>query len=137
MANPAFSDRGDTPTDYERALIHNSGTDEPRHVRQQLLLLAHRIGPDALCAVLDELGGMAALSLPSRATFFADLHREHRNMEIQQLAQSGKTSTEIARMQRVHRRTVDRALRASRVQRAVLRGTTPQWSKRSRTGRTR
>lgn len=76
MHPPAFSDRGETPTDFERELVEQFSDQEPRHVRQLWLLIAKRIGCDATCVVLDEIGGMTNLSAPSRRNFFRDLFRE-------------------------------------------------------------
>jgi hypothetical protein len=133
---PEFSERGDAPTDYERALVAKCGDDEPRHVRQLWLLIAKRVGVDALCVLLDELGGIANLSAPSRRAFFADLARAARNSEILERAERKEGPTAIAKSLGVHRRTVDRALRGVRVTRAIRRVTRPAWKRNPRASRT-
>lgn len=123
MAHPAFSERGEKPTVYECDLLAQCCEPDPRMVRQLWINIAQRIGIQALCVVLDELGGDPYVSLPSRRMFFQDLHRARRNAQIVAMAASMDpltrgARTSIARAMRVHRRTVDRALRASRVTRA-------------------
>lgn len=127
----AFSDRGDAPTDYERELFEQYADDEPRHVRQLWLLIGQRIGLDALCVVLDELGGMHNMSAPTRERFFADLALIERDDEIEQRMQT-ETPQQIALALRMRVRMVQRRCAIIRVRRRSNRGTRRGWTKSRR-----
>src|SRR5690348_2634772 len=96
MHPPAFSDRGDAPTDFERELVDQFSDQEPRHVRQLWLQIARRIGCDAVCVVLDEIGGMTNLSAPSRKNFFRDLYREAQRETIAEKLEDGSRVVDVA-----------------------------------------
>jgi hypothetical protein len=96
MHPPAFSDRGDAPTDFERELVDQFSDQEPRHVRQLWLLIAKRIGCDAMGVILDELGGMTNLSVPTRRNFFSDLYREAQRTAIAEKLEDGKRVVDVA-----------------------------------------
>jgi hypothetical protein len=96
MHPPAFSDRGDAPTAFERELVDQFSDQEARHVRQLWLLIAKRIGCDAMCVVLDEIGGMTNLSAPSRRNFFRDLYRDAQRETIAEKLGDGLRVVDVA-----------------------------------------
>lgn len=131
MGFPAFSDRGDAATDFERTLVDQYGDEDPRHVRQLWVLIARRIGVDACALVLDEIGGMSNLSAPTRRTFFAELYQRQRDEEIQRRLSAGESSSRVGRDMGLDGSTVRRIAAAKRVRRTAIRDTSARWNKRS------
>jgi len=137
MGSPAFSDRGEAPTDFERMLVDQYGDEDPRHVRQLWVLIARRIGVAACAVVLDEIGGMSNLSAPTRRTFFGELYHRQRDEEIQRRMSAGEPSSQVARDMGLDGSTVRRIAAAKRVRHASNRDTSARWNKRSNGGHTR
>lgn len=130
MGSPAFSDRGEAPTDFERMLVDRYGDDEPREIRQLWVLIARRIGVDACAMVLDEIGGMSYLSAPSRRTFFHDLYQRARDEEIRRRS-AGETISSIALDMGLSEHRVRRIACGAKVRRTPIRDRSARWNKRS------
>lgn len=75
--HPRFSRKGEAPTPDECALIATAVAD-PNNV---WAMIAARIGPAAMCVVLDELGG-EKIHIPTREQFVRGLWRPERNRAI-------------------------------------------------------
>lgn len=104
--------RGDAATLFERDLIAQYDTRQPRTATDVWTALAQRIGADALVAVLDEFGG-EKISIPSRREFFATLYRPYRNAEIVRLHATGFSLAELGRQYGVNKSTILKALRCA------------------------
>lgn len=130
MVSSAFSEQGEVPSDFERMLVERFGADEPRHTRQLWLLIGQRIGIENLAIVLDELGGMTNLSVPTRRTFFGDLYQSLRNAEIRQRIENGQPNAVISCAMGVSVDVVAWVRRAHRVRCGANRDTTRRWNKR-------
>lgn len=90
-----WSEAGDPPTAFERALIEQVATAQPRDSTEQMLTLVARIGLDALCALLDEFGG-EKVHIPKRSSFFAELYRPIRDRAVREALRAGQTVTAVA-----------------------------------------
>lgn len=97
--------RGSACTADERALVEQSGEHVYSDSTTTWLLLAQRIGVEALVAVLDELGG-EKVHVPQRGTFFAELYRPIRNAQIRQLRAQEMGLSEIGAVMQMDRRRV-------------------------------
>lgn len=99
-----FSRKGEPPTAEECTLIATAVRD-PANV---WALIASRIGPAALCVVLDELGG-EKVHVPSRDQFIRALWAPVRDGMIRDLLAQGMTMAEVAAAIGVGKSTVCRA----------------------------
>ena len=90
-----WSDAGDPPTAFERALVEQIATNQPRDSTEQMLTLVGRIGLEALCALLDEFGG-EKVHIPKRRNFFAELYRPIRDRAVRESLRAGQTVTAVA-----------------------------------------
>jgi len=98
---------------FEHMLIESAAMETPKNTRDQLVLIAKKIGADALAVVLDEIGGGGRVYLPSRANFFAELFRPVRQETVLRLKREQKLNgPEIARLLGISERTVDSDLSA-------------------------
>lgn len=91
-----FSTRGEPVTQFERELVATCAMEFPESMSDVWVLIARRIGVDALAIVLDEIG-MEKIHVPSRVQFFLALYRPHRNRMIRELAAAGESHREIAK----------------------------------------
>lgn len=137
MGFPAFSDRGEAPTEFERMLVARFGDEDPRHIRQLWVSVARRIGVAACAVVLDELGGIGNISVPTRRTFFGELYQRQRDEEIRRRRLAGEPSTSIARDMGLDGSTVRRIAGMKRVRHTPIRDTSARWNKRSHGALTR
>lgn len=104
---PEFSDPGETPTDFEREMFARAVDRPARDIDDLWLLLARRIGLEAVCVVLDELGG-DEVRVPTRSTFMQRLWKPHRNARIEQLLSEGHRQCEVAKTLNTSRHVVNR-----------------------------
>ncbi|MEN6538940.1 MAG: hypothetical protein ABFC67_04945 [Mizugakiibacter sp.] len=126
-----FSQRGDRPTTFERGLVSEAPTCLLTETRQLWLLIAERIGLEALLVVLDEIGG-EKVHVPTRADFFGALWRPVRDAEIRRLKGQGFGAKRIAKELGMTRSAVQLVLHAeSRGQRAGRRWPAGRASKRA------
>lgn len=101
--------RGDPCTDTERQLAAQAESGCPADATGQWLLLAQRIGLDALVAIFDEFGG-EKIHIPQRSNFFEALYRPIRNARVHELRAQGYSASEIASKTGLDRRRVWEAL---------------------------
>lgn len=101
-----FSRPGEPVTDLERAIVAEASVDPcPTNA---MVVLAARIGIDALAAVLDELGGQKA-HIPTRQDFFRALYVPRRDRHVRELSASGRFGDdELARLFGLSRRHLRR-----------------------------
>jgi hypothetical protein len=88
-----FSRRGDAPTAYEVTLLNEAA--QRAAVDSVWIIIAARIGADALAVVLDEIGG-EKVSVPTREGFFRALHEPVRDARIAELLARGVPGRVIA-----------------------------------------
>ncbi len=79
MTRPQFSRKGEAPTAKELALMAEAMAE--RWPASAWVVIAQRIGIEALCVVFDELGS-EKVHVPTRERFFESLWRPERNREI-------------------------------------------------------
>jgi len=91
-----FSTRGEPATEFERALVANCAMEFPESMSDIWVVIARRIGVDALVVILDEIG-MEKIHVPSRTQFFLSLYRPHRNRLIREMAAAGMSHRQIAK----------------------------------------
>lgn len=106
-----FSRRGEAPTAYETALLAEAASSPG--IDDVWVLIATRIGANALAVVLDEIGGEKP-HVPTRDAFFAELARRKRNERIVELLGSGKSRQEVARLFGITAETVRKVIVATR-----------------------
>lgn len=109
-----FSNPGDSPTPLELDIFRVTCVENPRHIEDQWVMLAHRIGLESLCIVLDEIGGIGMVSIPSRREFFMRIYRKIRSKKINQMLDQGMSIRKVARKLHISARTVQRARGALR-----------------------
>lgn len=105
---PRFSRKGEAPTPDEVALIAAAAND-PNNV---WALIAARIGPAALCVVLDEIGG-EKIHVPTREHFIRALWVPVRDLMVRDLIARGVSVRAAAAALGVKKSTASRASHAS------------------------
>jgi len=80
-----FSSRGEPVTDFERDLVARCAMEFPESMSDLWVVIARRIGVEALVVVLDEIG-REKIHVPSREQFFAALYRPVRDRQVCELA---------------------------------------------------
>ncbi|MBR0346023.1 MAG: hypothetical protein IJI03_12275 [Rudaea sp.] len=90
-----FSARGERVTEFERQLVEQCGMEFPESMSDVWVVIARRVGVDALVVVLDEIGE-EKIHVPGRLQFFDALYRPFRNRTIRELHASGISMRELA-----------------------------------------
>ena len=104
-----FSGRGDGVTEFERALVRVAADDAVAvgDAAAQWLLLAQRVGIDAVVAVFDEFG-TEKVHVPTRESFFQALYRQQRNEAIRMELARGTPVCELAAAHHLTERAIRR-----------------------------
>lgn len=90
---PRFSRKGEAPTPKELALLAEALSDPCP--TSPWLIIAQRIGVEALCVVFDELGS-EKIHIPTRERFFEALWRPERNRAIAEAVATGRHPDDVA-----------------------------------------
>lgn len=96
MHMPEFSRVGEPSTAFERQLVAQADTAAPREAFAQMVLLAQRIGVEALLVLLDEFGG-EKIHIPKRSNFFGELWRPLRDAAVRKALRDGSSVMDVAR----------------------------------------
>lgn len=106
-----FSERGEMVTELERELVASAPLEFPESMSDLWVLLARRIGVDALVVMFDEVGG-EKVHVPTRAEFFSALYRPRRDTRIRELCAGGMSGADVAVQFGLTRMQVHRIVRA-------------------------
>lgn len=106
-----FSERGLPVTAFERALVAQADTARLTDASGQWVLLAQKVGLEAIVAIMDEFG-TEKIHVPTRQQFIQALYRPVRNAQIQALAAGGMPAGEIAQRMGMCRQMVHNILAA-------------------------
>ena len=116
-----FSDKGERPSDFEKRLLTESRSESPWLCVARRLMqdLGPEIGPIALVAVLDEVGG-EKLHISTRRHFFESLWRIERDKLIRDLStRPDWNQADIARALGLSREYVRRVIEKTPPQRTT------------------